>query len=428
MMAQITKTSAAIFQLALTVVAMFAWGNAQSSSLGENNSSIEVVNSIDDIHFTLQSPSIDRLTIYALPVGQGDCTLIQCPNGNLIVLDCGSSGRRQHRLTPTQIQTYLNPMIRQGKVKAIIITHADWDHFSYLPQIQWNLESIQAVIIGGTLQDYTRFNPQRTDIHNWLRNFQNRQTLFTVNNGERCIGECPMQIGLAFCQNPNIRLDILAANVHNQPNEKSIVMTVSVNNGWSALLPGDMEGPAATQIANAIGPQLQSTVYKMAHHGASTRANQPDWLERIRPRIAFASSAYNFGNCRHPRCETIGRLVTLNTIPQGVQPHPFYCGNRNVPPSTSNQFMMSMYVTNPTPNVLCLLKYSSMGDSGSNCWLVQQLPIEEAGEDKPSSDDDDDDECPSDGEEDECLSEREDGLFMNGKGSANMAGNLRGVI
>lgn len=38
-------------------------------------------------------PDPTYLQIYALPVGQGDCTIIQCPgSGAIIVLDCGSCG------------------------------------------------------------------------------------------------------------------------------------------------------------------------------------------------------------------------------------------------------------------------------------------------------------------------------------------------
>ena len=32
------------------------------------------------------------LSVYGLPVGQGDCTVIKCPNGNIVVMDFGSPG------------------------------------------------------------------------------------------------------------------------------------------------------------------------------------------------------------------------------------------------------------------------------------------------------------------------------------------------
>ena len=395
-MAQIYKTSA-IFLQVLSAVAVFAWTNAQSGSLGANDTSILVVNSTEDIQFTLPPPSAGLVRVIALPVGQGDSIIIQCPNGNLVVIDCGSSGGL--RLTPAQIQSIFGSSI--GRVVAIVITHSDKDHFNYLYQIQWELPNVQTVIIGGTLQDYAP-NP---NIHNWLMNFDTMGRLHTVNNGQSCIGTtCTVPLGTSFCSDPNIRFDILAANIGPTPNEKSIVMKVSVSNGWSALLPGDMEGNAATTIATnpQVGPQLRSTVYKMAHHGASRLANQPNWLQPIQPSTAFASSAYNFGSCRHPRCETIRRIEALQSIATGVMAHPFYCGNSGAPPTKDNQFTQSMYDTTPCPDVLCILTYPSTGEVPPNCWQVSQLPLENVR----------DDECPSDDEDEE---------FMNGKGSATMA-------
>ena len=44
------------------------------------------------------------------------------------------------------------------------------------------------------------------------------------------------------------------------------------------LLSGDMEGDASVQIVNQLNGSLQSVVYKMSHHGASTLANMTGWL------------------------------------------------------------------------------------------------------------------------------------------------------
>ena len=60
---------------------------------------------------------------------------------------------------------------------------------------------------------------------------------------------------------------------------------------------------------------LQSTVYKMAHHGAynnSKDANRDDLLEAVKPKATFVSSDpwHNSGikGYYHPRCAVIDRL------------------------------------------------------------------------------------------------------------------------
>ena len=51
-----------------------------------------------------------------------------------------------------------------------------------------------------------------------------------------------------------------------------------------------IEDTASCDIANQLGLGLQSTVYKMSYHGASTLTNLNVWLTSILSQFAFASS------------------------------------------------------------------------------------------------------------------------------------------
>ena len=187
----------------LLLAAMFAGTNAAIQMAV--SSSLSIVDSAEDIDKSIL-PLIDYMEFHALPVGQGDCTMIRCPGPNeyIVIVDCGSSGG--NRFTPQQVEQ-------------IIITHPDRDHFNYLPSINWNKGNIQAVIIGGTLQDYYKPTSQEFDkIYKWLQEFQNLGKLHLINNGQSCIGNCPVY---DFCLLPNTRFDILAANVGTRSNEKA---------------------------------------------------------------------------------------------------------------------------------------------------------------------------------------------------------------
>ncbi len=252
--------------------------------------------------------------------------------------DCGSSGGNRYR--PQHIEAYLGNRI--GDVVAVLISHPDRDHFNYIPFINWTVQNIQAVIIGGVLQDYNRTSTDFRAIYNWLTNFNSAGRMYVVSGGTPCIGNCTVPGGINFC----INFNILAANVRSQSNQKSIVMKVTFG-AFNALLPGDMEGPASTVIAGdaTVRPLLRSYIYKIAHHGASRIANSPAWLAPISPQLAFASSGYNFGNCKHPRCDTIKRLLALNTL-AATTPHNIYCGNTGGP-RTINGFAYHIYETSP---------------------------------------------------------------------------------
>ena len=79
----------------------------------------------------------------------------------------------------------------------------------------------------------------------------------------------------------------------------------------SVLFPGDMEGKTAKQLASKFS--LHSTHYKMAHHGSSVKANKKEWLKAISPVEVHISHAYK-SRYRHPHCEAIDRLVSLETL------------------------------------------------------------------------------------------------------------------
>ena len=313
----------------------------------------------DAISITLPPPS-NHLTVYALPVGQGDCTVIQCPNGNIVLMDCGSSSAGDNQMYHKDVENYLGNQI--NNVVAIMITHPDRDHFNYIPSINWNRQAIQAVIIGGKRNNYYRSNnDQFKAIYNFLVDADNSGKLYTLNNGQKCIGNCaPGNLGTNFCNNNNIKFQFLGANIRSSSNQKSIVMKIVVGR-WSMLLSGDMEGAAATEIAKALahnhGNYLQSTVYKMSHHGASSQANKKTWLNAIQPKAAFASSGYNHGNNRHPRCDAVKRLLDLGTIVHAPG-HRFYCGNgKGKPPSLYNNFDRHIYETSPRDDEMCILVY-----------------------------------------------------------------------
>lgn len=312
----------------------------------------ESMTSVWCVFGVIPNPSA-HLEVYVLPVGQGDCVIIQCPASSgrsLIIYDCGSSGGAG--LNATSVRSFLGG--RVNDITAILVTHANRDHYSYLPTITNSLNAnIRTVIFGGALNEYP------LAIRNWLSDFNPR--LQRVSNGMSCIGTCTVPGGTNFCNNANINFNILAANVGGTANQRSIVLKV-IFGSFSILLSGDMEGDTSEIIASsAISAQLESVVYMMSHHGAGTMANKPEWLAPIKPRRAFASSAYNRGNCRHPRCNTIQNIRDLRTINTGVPPHQFYCGNRGAAPTNDPAFTLDMYQTSPSFDSICLLKYAADG-------------------------------------------------------------------
>ena len=324
----------------------------------------------------IPDPDPNYLQMFILPVGQGDCTVMQCPvNGNIIIFDCGSSGAGNgNRLSALQVQQWLR-VADIDRNYYILISHPDQDHYNYLPAIfpvgGGAFANINGVIIGGCLEDYYR-NGDPWGIYDWLTHLNGQGRLSTISSNTnpvpRCIGDCKLDVNnivmpLDFCDNQNYTFYILAANVRYTSNEKSIVMKVVGRNDvqgiWSMLLSGDMEGGASQDIVNYFmgTAVLQSTIYQMSHHGASNLANSNAWLQAIAPSFAFASSGYDYGICVHPRCVAINRLTNVNSLLYAT-PHNIYCGNQNRNPVPILNFERSLYETSPNQNEICLISYT----------------------------------------------------------------------
>ena len=265
--------------------------------------------------------SQNSLEVHALPVGQGDCTVIFCPNGiNAVLFDCGSVSGGDNRFGPDDIQNYFSSI---QKI-TIIISHGDQDHYNYLPKV-FPLKSdiakkITKVITGGPSSDCTCAKA-------WINEFKNDGKLFFTGSGGKSVTDLNNENN--FCEDTDIKFHFIAAGSPGKKNERSIVMQLSRKDNPSTLLfPGDMEGPTAEKLAAdpAIKAQLKSTHYKIAHHGASTLANKKEWLDAINPDEAHVSCVY-YGSFGHPRCEVIEMLVpelgTTQTV--GSLTHPFTC-------------------------------------------------------------------------------------------------------
>lgn len=71
-------------------------------------------------------------------MGQGDCCLVKCPNGAVVMVDCGSSNDTQSRgETWAAIDLLRTPQWCGGRgymLDALILTHPDLDHYNWATQ------------------------------------------------------------------------------------------------------------------------------------------------------------------------------------------------------------------------------------------------------------------------------------------------------
>ena len=289
----------------------------------------------------------DLVEVHTLPIGQGDCNIITCNKGNNVILfDCGSIGAN---FLKNDDFKFLKSYFEKATFLAILISHGDRDHYNQIqkiltPSVTPNIQTIVA-ILGGIRSDYTV-------------KFMKFLDKLTAEN-------IKFHKGLAvgkFCEDSTIYFDFIDAKTEHpntDKNQMGMLMKLTCKGCESSLLfAGDMEGKAAEHFATQkVGRMfLSATHYKMAHHGASNKANYEQWLKAVSPVEVHVSHKFKHGSFRHPRCEAYYRILENCPIgTDGPQSHKFTCYETSENRWKENDIWYRVYSTAPMEEKVCLI-------------------------------------------------------------------------
>ena len=291
------------------------------------------------------------MTVYAMAVGQGDGNIILCPNGeDVLIVDMGG---KNPVFNTRDYGAYLLKekfgVVSQNKNIHIVVSHPHNDHYNQLTTAIDSelIPRVSEIVLSGYIRDYSSYFVK------WLN--ESGFPVYTINSGAKCFGndQCtwtkteissssserlkravssgdPWQ----FCGS-DVSITALGANIAitENLNMKSVILKL-VYKQWSVLMSGDFEGKSQQlELVNRWPNELQSTYYKLAHHGAWTaeyEANLPELLAKIRPKRVYASHGYpSLSSYHHPNCRTIQHLLALGTIDtvKGGLSTPYVCWN-----------------------------------------------------------------------------------------------------
>ena len=274
-------------------------------------------------------PPDDQLHIYALPVGQGDCTVIQCPRVGpydttslVTIIDAGSS-----KFLGMQNQDVVD-FLAGTKLNLVVLTHSDNDHVNYMDLI---------------LNYYAKKVPvyHSCEWNHYMKYIKNSNTYVDSRQVHYCynIDNCAKKLNLCPNYQPNpdaansVTLSIVAsankrcvrAGKKEANNEDSIISKITYA-GKSTLITGDFELKAELmeEFLNTARPDLSSHIFRLSHHGAyNDDANQHKFLNAVGASYVFSSSGFKHG---HPRCEVYDYYAKLSDSIV-VDEHPYTCFN-----------------------------------------------------------------------------------------------------
>jgi competence protein ComEC len=193
------------------------------------------------------SPKPDELRVTFLAVGHGGCTVLECPDGRVLVYDVGTLAG------PDAVRRSVAPFLwHRGirRVDELFLSHADADHFNGVPEM------------------LRRFPVGRITMTPSFAEKPTPEVAATLAAIKRANVEVRVAVAGDRFEAGGVRLDVL----HPPPegpqgieNERSLVLHVT-HDGHTLLLAGDLEKQGTSRVLSLPFPGAE--VVMAPHHGS----------------------------------------------------------------------------------------------------------------------------------------------------------------
>ncbi len=302
----------------------------------------------------------DKVIVHTLPVGAGNCQLLQCPSQDrMIIFDCGSTGVGEMGWSADKVKLYVDNLIKPSTEIYVALSHSDSDHGNYLPTV-FPDRKVQGIYLGGQRSSYVQA------VKNWI-NSEELNGAAVVSYWPNFYQSQAPEAGLSCWVsdgNGGVKVDvggyILGVNGGASANAYSMVVA-SVYDKFQMVFTGDMTGATEDAIGTTSPVTLSDTdVITGAHHGADTAgSNSTTWVAANKAQTVIFSAGDKH---EHPRCNSVDRyLGYLSPAPK----HGYHCGTGDGYETRSST--KNIFVTDD--NGLIIVKGSTNGDANIS-WQV----------------------------------------------------------
>lgn len=241
------------------------------------------------------------LSVTFLDIGQGDCTVVKLPQGQVWLIDGGSS-------TVSEVGTYrMEPFLKSmgiSTLDAVFLSHGDTDHISGVEDMLVNGDiKIKMLVLPCTGQAGGESKSGKVNEFDFIKSVADKQKIpiMWLSAGmEWKSGEVSVQ-----CLHPNEAFSALDSNAASQ------VLYLEYGE-VSTLFTGDLEGEGEQKVLEALKERgiNHLSILKVAHHGSKNSTSE-DFLNVLKPKYAVISCARK-NSYGHPHEVLLNRLRTVN--------------------------------------------------------------------------------------------------------------------
>ena len=224
----------------------------------------------------------DYVSVHFIDVSQGDCQLIELPEGKTMLIDAGDNG------TEDRIIDYIESLGIK-KIDYLVATHPHADHIGGMAEVIANFD------IGEI------YMPK---IQNNTKTFEDMLDVI----GEKNLTITSAESGKVLFDYSGVRAEILSpkkGETYEEMNNYSAVLMLQCGDK-RFLFMGDAEKDVEEEI---LKKDLDADVLKVGHHGSTTSSSKK-FLEKVSPEYAVISCGEG-NDYGHPHKETINNLKKI---------------------------------------------------------------------------------------------------------------------
>lgn len=205
-----------------------------------------------------------------IDVGQGSASLLSFPGGKKILIDGGGVSSAKFNVGEQIIAPYL---WHKGitSLEAIVITHADADHYSGIPFLlqRFQPKTLWVNNSSGHDQGYDDLLSLAQDLNITIKTPEKNEVLLESR-----------QTKLVNLENPFLIKDSPLLPHSSSSNDKSLILQLK-GHKLSCLFPGDISQQLEHQLIAAKTP-LRSSILLSPHHG-SKNSNSNEFMNAVHP-------------------------------------------------------------------------------------------------------------------------------------------------
>jgi len=245
-------------------------------------------------HSAAYGRELRRLRVTALDVGQGDATLIDLPDGRLMLIDAGGLPGSSLDIGERVLLPILRAR-RRAHIDLLVLTHPHPDHYGGLAALAAHV-SIGEFWYGGN----TEVGAASGELAALIDRLSQH-----AGRVRRARELCERGV-----REPSYAIDVLAPCPDLAPdrsaNDNSLVVRIRTG-ARAALFVGDAEGWAEGRLLEQHRSELHADFLKVGHHG-SRSSSSPAFISSVQPELASIScgTGNRFG---HPHPETLATLA-----------------------------------------------------------------------------------------------------------------------